>query len=113
MIQKISIDIPEGYEFVKYGPKGPDDLILWNGVVCNSGMATLTECIIVKRSEPERWRANEGEYYYTVSFGNDTIEIVLMIDRCYSSDSARWDRGNYFQTRDQAKGYLMKLVEAL
>lgn len=49
---------------------------------------------------PKRWRAEEGENYYSIA-GVDVIKIDS--ENLVELDNRRYELGNYFQTKEQAQ----------
>lgn len=53
---------------------------------------------------PKRWRANNGGVYYFIEFG----KIILTVEYYDDIDDYRYNLGNYFRTKEDAK----KIVES-
>ena len=49
---------------------------------------------------PKRWRAKEGEKYFSIS-STGIIELKIEVNDVF--DKLRYDLGNYFKTREEAK----------
>ena len=49
---------------------------------------------------PKRWRAKEGEKYFSISTSG-LIELKIEVNDVY--DKLRYDLSNYFKTREEAK----------
>ena len=63
--------------------------------------------IIKKSKQPKRWRAERGiSYYYITDCGN----IAPSKEDGHPSDNFRFNTGNYFKTKEQAEGYVQKLL---
>lgn len=57
-----------------------------------------------------RWRANVNEDYYYISSG---MRVLLATDVNEPLDDQRWEKGNYFQTSDEANEYADNIVNML
>lgn len=62
-----------------------------------------------KRQEPKRWRAEVGEFYYTIT--TPAFKIRNVFDIYVDSDNENFEIGNYFQTEEQAQKVAFKLKE--
>lgn len=59
-----------------------------------------------KYSKPKRWRAINGEWYYSINISG---EIIRIQDKRRIFDDDNYDFGNYFQTHEQAEKALEKI----
>lgn len=60
--------------------------------------------------EPKRWRAEKrGEYYFVCS----ATDVVLEPDLYIAHDNDRWEAGNYFRTKEEAKAMAEKFKKLL
>lgn len=57
--------------------------------------------------EKERWRAEAGQKYYFV--GSSFFLIGWEYERGRSTDSTRYDIGDYFKTKEQAQKFIESL----
>lgn len=64
------------------------------------------ELLKMKSNNYERWRADSGEIYYCVS--NDG-KVDWNTDERGNSSTARYDLGNYFQTKQEAEKVAEKI----
>ncbi|EFS20667.1 hypothetical protein FSBG_00164 [Fusobacterium gonidiaformans 3-1-5R] len=63
-----------------------------------------------KYEKPKRWRAEYGgEYFFVTSHG----KVRAAIDYKYDYDTNRYNFGNYFKTKEQAKKALGRMKEVL
>ncbi len=63
-----------------------------------------------KYGKPKRWRAEYcGEYFLVTSHG----KVRAAIDYKYDYDTNRYNFGNYFKTKEQAKKALGRMKEVL
>lgn len=58
-----------------------------------------------------RWRAKQGEKYFYINTNYMYVNIVS--DDLFNVDNARYENGNYFQTKEQAEQALEKMKEVL
>lgn len=56
-----------------------------------------------KRIEDVRWRANDGDHYYYLLFGDTDLLVTETTDIRTYKDDERYNRGNYFKTRKAAE----------
>lgn len=63
-----------------------------------------------KQVEKIRWRAKEGEYYYYVN-ADGFVSVIKHTN--YITDYYRYDFGNYFRTKEQAKEAARRIKESL
>lgn len=72
-------------------------------LVYNKDINILTSLVAIINREPMVWRARcEKRYYYIDSFG----DIDTAVDVYSTSDDARYNLGNYFETEIEAKRVL-------
>lgn len=57
-----------------------------------------------------RWRAKEGEEYYTIDSVTEGIQLIKRGDSC---DNELWNTLNYFRTEEQCKEAARRVKEAL
>lgn len=57
-----------------------------------------------------RWRANFDEKYW---FINNVFKTQSDFDSYCGDDSARYERGNYFQSKNEAEEYLSQIINLL
>lgn len=81
----------------------------------NYGNATFHKDIVENNPdwfEPviERWRANKNEYYF---FIYHAMTIQTDIDLYLYMDTARFECGNYFKTREQAEEASRRIKKVL
>lgn len=56
-----------------------------------------------KRIEDVRWRANDGDHYYYLLFGDTDLLVTETTDIRTHNDYERYNRGNYFKNREAAE----------
>ena len=61
-----------------------------------------------ERTDPLKWRAEEGGWYWAVSYSGDVEKLT---DCYYTMDNILYERGNYFETREKAEQYARKWRE--
>lgn len=88
-------------------PIGQDELISdYVKKNMEKGMKIVNE----KYGKPKRWRAEYGgEYFFVTSHG----KVRAAIDYKYDYDTNRYNFGNYFKTKEQAKKALGRMKEVL
>jgi conserved domain protein len=84
-----------------------DSYLITTNCLVNKAMKDRLEYIVEKVNEKygiiKRWRAeNEGWYYYILS--NYSL-VVFAIDHRFTDDNNRYETGNYFKTKEEAKEY--------
>ncbi len=82
---------------INYKDDGIPNLIENNEV---NDLVLVTLEINEKYGIPKRWRAEEGENYYTIS-GVDVIKIDT--ENLVELDNRRYETGNYFQKKEEAQ----------
>ena len=63
-------------------------------------------CYVNEYCNKQRWRAEKGDVYYFVNYN---CEIFEANEWLYPSDNLRYELGNYFETREEAKKISEKL----
>ena len=90
--------------FIKGSAKSRDD----NISICNQEEKALIEekvkAINEKYGIKKRWRADYGGWYFYIH-SNCSLSIFT-IDHHLSDDNNRYEAGNYFKTREEAKNYI-------
>lgn len=61
-----------------------------------------------KDQNPNRWRAKIDEEYF---FIEETLTVTFSYERHDFIDNRRWQIGNYFQTREDAKAVIDKITK--
>lgn len=56
-----------------------------------------------KRIEDVRWRANDGDHYYYLLFGDADLLVTETTDIRMDKDDERYNSGNYFKTSEAAE----------
>lgn len=56
-----------------------------------------------KRIEDVRWRANDGDHYYYLLFGDTDLLVTETTDIRKDKDDERYNSGNYFKTSEAAE----------
>lgn len=70
----------------------------------------MIKAVNEKYGKPKRWRAEYGgEYFFVTSHG----KVRAAIDYKYDYDTNRYNFGNYFKTKEQAKKALGRMKEVL
>ena len=97
---KLEIEVPEppeGYEYTgEYRRSSEGELFLDDGMVL-AGQSVAPWLILRKK----RWRANnELRYYCYVENNGDIFTIEDYQDYL---DNSRYEKGNYFRTKEEAK----------
>lgn len=65
-----------------------------------------------KRVEKIRWRAKEGDRYWTLSLSS-YLEILEAREDDFDCDQDSWECGNYFKTKEQAEKAAETIRETL
>ena len=63
--------------------------------------------------ENVRWRANDGYHYYYLLFGDADLLVTETTDIRTYKDDERYNRGNYFKTRETAEKTATQIREIL
>ena len=96
--------IPEGYELAELRDAMADELVIRDSITtyayrtpaCSHGPEIILRKI--EHPVPGRWRAKDGENYWTTNCGN-----VVCFKECHSErDNLIWDTWIYEQTREAA-----------
>lgn len=61
-----------------------------------------------KDQNPNKWRAKIDETYYYI---DDMLSVSYSFERPDFIDNRRWQIGNYFQTREDAKAVIDKITK--
>ena len=61
-----------------------------------------------ERTDPPRWRANDGIKYW---FVNSIGKTLVAIEAQKTADNEFYEFGNYFQTKEEAEKYAKKWRE--
>lgn len=99
----IEVDIPDGYEYAENYPE----------LVCKPKF--LGECryactLVLKKSEPKRWRADEEVIYFVLDVMGDYYERTEFRNKI---DDDFYKAGNYFKNRFQALEASKRVKEVL
>lgn len=89
-----------GKKLYTYGYEKYDNLIF---TVPREDIALFLDkinCINEKYGIPKRWRTKESEKYFSIS-STGIIELKIEVNDVF--DKLRYDLGNYFKTREEAK----------
>lgn len=65
-----------------------------------------------KQVEKTRWRAKEGDVYWTLSLSS-CLEILGVREDDFGCDQDSWEFGNYFKTKEQAERAAEAIKETL
>ena len=65
-----------------------------------------------KRVEKIRWRAKEGDKYWTLCFSSD-FKMLGIREENVATDQEYWECGNYFKTKEQAERAAEAIKEVL
>lgn len=63
-------------------------------------------CYVNEYCNKQKWRAEKGDVYYFVNYNCEIFEVNEWL---YPSDNLRYELGNYFETREEAKKISEKL----
>lgn len=56
-----------------------------------------------------RWRAEKGEYYYTIIVESGTFKIINQMEDGHRIHDLRYESGNYFHTEEEAQEKLNQI----
>lgn len=95
---------PEGHRFKEFEPRWLHYGERFQDRQGNIGMARSEGEIFAIPLEPEPWRANYGDWYYTLWFDNTGIASPQSSqEQGDSVDTERFNHGLYWETYDEAE----------